>query len=545
MGRLSFDKLKDLFFGKREEPEAGEIKEPETDNTDTDDKQAAAAPYTNRHPWGDFSLLQSLTPERLAGILNNVKRGECPAEYLELAQDIELKDLHYRSVLSTRKDAITGLEIKVVPAGEEMRDMELANAVERDIVKNSTAKLYTLIRDMLDALAKGFSVSEIIWDTGKTPWKPGQYKFRDPRWFQYDRETGKTLMLRSTLGNELEPLKPFHFVVHEPHLVSGNQITAGLAFPALYYWMLKSYDVTSWAAFIDRYGYPIRIGKYGPKATLQDRATLKRAVAAIGQDFGAVIPGSAVLDIIESKHASETSNVYQNMADWVDRQISKLVLGQTMTTDEGSSRAQSETHDKVRDDIADSDIQQVIETLNAALTIPYINLNFGEQENYPKIDLYKPDEKNIEQIILAIEKLGPQGLRVKADEVRPLLGLSNPEEGDETVGGRAAYAPPEYGLFPPGNETGEPRKVSLNAEQGEVPDELDALVEESGGYVRISDDIAAVIEKAADRAADFKAFREELQKLVKDWPPDKIAECIAVATFKARALGDAEFDKGE
>jgi phage gp29-like protein len=46
--------------------------------------------------------------------------------------------------------------------------------------------------------------------------------------------------------------------------------------------MLKSYDVTSWVAFIDRYGYPIRIGKYGKKATEQDRATLKRAVAAIG-----------------------------------------------------------------------------------------------------------------------------------------------------------------------------------------------------------------------------------------------------------------------
>jgi phage gp29-like protein len=52
--------------------------------------------------------LQSLTLERLAAILNDLKRGECPAEYLELAQDIELKDLHYRSVLSTRKDAVTG-----------------------------------------------------------------------------------------------------------------------------------------------------------------------------------------------------------------------------------------------------------------------------------------------------------------------------------------------------------------------------------------------------------------------------------------------------
>jgi phage gp29-like protein len=541
MGRLSFDKVKDFFFGRPEEPRITEGGDTDAGNKDEQAglaEQAFAIPYINRHPRGDFSLLQHLAPERLAAILNDVKRGECPADYLELAQDIELKDLRYRSALSTRKDAIAGLEIKALPASEDKRDAELAGAVERDIVKNTAAKLHTLIRDMLDALAKGFFVSEIVWDTDKTPWKPAVYKFRDPRWFQHDKETGKTLMLRVPLGNGLEPLKPFHFVVHEPHLISANQITAGLAFPALYYWMLKSYDVTSWAAFIDRYGYPIRIGKYGKKATEQDRATLKRAVAAIGQDFGAVIPESALLEIIESKHAAETSNVYKAMSDWIDRRISKLVLGQTMTTDEGSSRAQSETHDKVRDDIADSDIQQVIETLNTSLTIPYVNLNFGEQENYPKIDLFKPDEKNVEQIISAMKKLGPQGLKVKADEARSLLGLANPEEGDEVVGGRAACAPSEAGFPASGDANNEPEKPELNAEQAEAQDELDALIDGSAdGYIQISDGIAAIIEKAAD----FEGFREELQKLVKSWPPDKIAECIAVATFKARALGDAEF----
>ncbi|MGL4983082.1 MAG: phage portal protein family protein [Treponemataceae bacterium] len=32
---------------------------------------------------------------------------------------MELKDLHYRSVLSTRKDAVCGLDIKIEPAGED------------------------------------------------------------------------------------------------------------------------------------------------------------------------------------------------------------------------------------------------------------------------------------------------------------------------------------------------------------------------------------------------------------------------------------------
>jgi phage gp29-like protein len=238
------------------------------------------------------------------------------------------------------------------------------------------------------------------------------------------------------------------------------------------------------------------------------------------------------------------SNVYNNMADWIDKQVSKLVLGQTMTTDEGSSRSQSETHDKVRDDIADSDIQQIVDTLNATLTVPYIKLNFGEQDEYPRIDLFKPDEKNIDQIIAAVEKLGPQGLKVKADEVRSLIGLSNPEEDDAVIGGRASYT---QEMQPFTGELNASRNIALNAAANSEPaDGVDELVAENeGGYIAISDEIASVIEKAADTAVDFESFQKELTKLVANWEPDKIAECIAVATFKARALGSAEFDKGE
>jgi len=141
-----------------------------------------------------------------------------------------------------------------------------------------------------------------------------------------------------------------------------------------------------------------------------------------------------------------------------------------------------------------------------------------------------------------VEKLGPQGLKVKADELRSLIGLSNPEEGDEVIGGRASFAQESPSSFDGLNSE---RSVALNATASTEPadsiDELDA--ENESGYIAISDEIASVIEKAADASTDFESFQKELTKLVTDWSPDKIAECIAVATFKARALGSAEFDK--
>lgn len=522
------------------------------DKTDTKDEkkqgkkelgteQAFAVPYTNRTPWADFSILNRLSPERLASILRDVRSGECPAEYLELAQDMEMRDLHYRSVLSTRKDAVCGLEIKVEPASDDERDIEIAKAVEDDIIRNRQARFVPLVRDMLDALAKGFSVCEIDWNTSGKTWKPRKYTWKDPRWFQYDKETGQSLMLRDTLTTELHPLLPNKFIIHEPHLISGTQIAGGLALPALFYFMLKSYDVTSWAAFIDRYGFPIRLGKYSRKATEDDINTLRRAVASIGADFGAVIPDGATIEIIESKTSNENSTAYQTMATWIDKQISKLVLGQTMTTDDGSSRAQGEVHEEVRQDIATADALSVADTLNSCLVVPYINFNFGEQERYPEIVLYKPDEQNIEQVVSAIEKLAPHGLTAKADEIRSMLGLSKPEDGDETIGGRMPTA--EF------TDTDEPAlnsKKELNAASQQTQSDSsfvsDIEADYSGDLVPISDEIAEVLEMAADSSTDFDSFKTELLRLSSEWSPDKIAELMAVAFFSARAKGDSKFE---
>ncbi len=519
-----------------EDKEKDEI-EPQTGKKQLGTEQAFAVPYTNRTPWSDFSILNRLTPEKLADILRDVRSGECPAEYLELAQDMEIRDLHYRSVLSTRKDAVCGLEIKVEPASDDKRDMEIAQAVENDIIRNKKARFIPLVRDMLDALAKGFSVCEIDWNTSSKLWKPRKYAWKDPRWFQYDKETGQTLMLRDELTTELHPLLPNKFIIHEPHLISGTQIAGGLALPALFYFMLKSYDVTSWAAFIDRYGFPIRLGKYSRKATKDDITTLRRAVASIGADFGAVIPEGATIEIIESKTSGENSDAYQKMATWIDKQISKLVLGQTMTTDDGSSRAQGEVHEEVRQDIAAADALAVADTLNSMLVVPYVNFNFGEQERYPEIILYKPDEQNIEQVVNAIEKLATHGLTVKADEVRSLLGLSKPEDDDEIIGGRMPVSAPE--------EPDLNSKKELNAAStGKQPDSSfvsDIESDYASDLVPISDEIAEVLEKAADKATDFDSFKAELLRLSSEWSADKIADLMAIAFFSARAKGDNNF----
>jgi hypothetical protein len=51
-------------------------------------------------------------------------------------------------------------------------------------------------------------------------------------------------------GIELEPIKPLAIRYTRTLFDSGTQITSGLALPAPYYWMLKSYDVVGLPSFI-------------------------------------------------------------------------------------------------------------------------------------------------------------------------------------------------------------------------------------------------------------------------------------------------------
>ena len=68
------------------------------------------------------------------------------------------------------------------------------------------------------------------------------------------------------------------------------------------------------------------------------------------------------------------NDVFERLARWVDEQTSKAVLGQTMTSDNGSSQAQANVHNDVRHDIAVSDARSLTGSLNRDLVMPYVDL---------------------------------------------------------------------------------------------------------------------------------------------------------------------------
>ena len=130
-----------------------------------------------------------LNPVRLAAILREAENGDATA-YLEMAEQMEEKDLHYAAVLGVRKRAIRSLELHVDPGDESEAASELAE-MTRDVLMSTAVR--TSLIDMMDAIGKGFSVCEIIWERDGKNLRIADIEHVDPRWFEFDRENGRHL----------------------------------------------------------------------------------------------------------------------------------------------------------------------------------------------------------------------------------------------------------------------------------------------------------------------------------------------------------------
>ena len=101
-----------------------------------------------------------LSPRRLAEIFREADEGNVLRQ-MELFEEMEEKDTHLFSQLQTRKLAVTGLDWEVQPFSEEERDVAVAEFVDDQL--HSLESINDVLLDILDAVGKGISLSEITW----------------------------------------------------------------------------------------------------------------------------------------------------------------------------------------------------------------------------------------------------------------------------------------------------------------------------------------------------------------------------------------------
>lgn len=409
-----------------------------------------------------------LNPVRLASILKEADAGN-PVRYLELAEQIEERDPHYLGVLGTRKRSVSQIDISVEPGDDSSAEAEKHAEMLRKWLRRDelTGELF----DILDAVGKAYSFTEIIWDTSMGQWQPQRLEFRDPRWFRFERHDLRTPLMLEDGGQEV-PLPAFKFIFARMQAKSGLPLRSGIARVALWAWMFKAFTQRDWAIFTQTYGQPLRVGKFGAGATETDKDTLFRAVANIAGDCAAIIPESMSIDFIEAANVGTAHALYKERADWLDQQTSKLVLGQTATTDAVTGGLGSgKEHREVQEDIERADAKQISAILTAQLAIPWVQLEYGPQKVYPRIKIARPEEEDLVAFANAVGPMIDRGLRVKQSEIRDKFSLSDPDKGDEILAPSSAARQDGSGKSEPKSAPDPDPDASESEDDDETPPE--------------------------------------------------------------------------
>jgi hypothetical protein len=122
----------------------------------------------------------------------------------------------------------------------------------------------------------------------------------------------------------------------------GDDDDLGFLFRAAQYVIYKRGGFGDWAQFVEIFGMPFITGEYeGYDETTRD--LLFQTLEMIGGNTRIAAPKGSNLKITPNG-STGSGDLYKSFSDACDRQILIAVLGNTMTTIEGSSRAQSEIH---------------------------------------------------------------------------------------------------------------------------------------------------------------------------------------------------------
>ena len=412
-----------------------------------------------------------LTPVKLARIFKEADAGD-PFRQMELFEEMESKDTHLFSQLQTRKLAVTGLDWEVQPFSQDGTDQEIAAFVEEQL--KELDGFSDNLMDILDAIGKGISFQEIEWEYRDGHVVVGNIEYVHQKKFYYDTLTD-ALMLRTEAFPGGIPLPENKFIVHRYKARSGHPSRYGVLRVVAWMYLFKNYDLKDWVSFCEVYGMPLRLGTYDATASEKDKAALMDAIVRMGTDAAGIVPSGTDIKFIESNKQSSV-DIYERLARFCDEQMSKAIVGQTLTSDSGGSYAQSKTHNDVRKDLTEADCKAVMETVRRDLIRPLVEFNFGIRAHVPYFVLNATDTDDLKETAEIVNTLAATGLEIPKSWLYKKFNIPAPEKGEETIG-QAPAAPGMQGMGQPGTGMFQGLRLKADGKEADGQRVLDRLEE--------------------------------------------------------------------
>ena len=490
------------------------------------------------------------------------------AKGLQIYEEIK-RDGQAGAVLAKRKLAVTSRAWVVEPASKAAQDVAAADLVRSAL---EHIKFNRLCKRLLDATLKGYSVAEVMWEVRDGQWLPARVVARDPRRFLF-RVDGELRLLTRQAILEGEPLPDRKFIVHR---YGGDDDTPyGLGLGSALFWpvFFKKQGISFWLTFADKFGSPTAVGKYQANAGKPEQQRLLAALAALAQDAGVIIPEGMAIEFLEAQRSGSV-DTYERLCRYMDELISKIVLGETMSTTSapaGLGSSQANVHNDVRLEVAQDDSDELAETLQDSVIRWIVEYNLGDGVGMPKLrrEFAEPEDlaaratrdKTLSDMgweptpEYMLETYGPGWIK-KAPAPNPmaaLMGLPGSEPAAEdtptessasTAGNRSGDAEDEdeAGAFAEGKplQAAARQRDAHRAAQQEL---RDAAAQLAGQWRQLVGPQLQELMATFEESRDLVAFREGLTRLANKPPSTEAVEAIARATFAANVVGRGQAKK--
>lgn len=304
-------------------------------------------------------------------------------ELIRIYKDVVL-DAHLSSIIQTRKINVTSKEFKLTDSKDE-KDEEAQEFFNK-----------TWFFDFLN-----YSLDSIFWGTtviefGKIDEKNG---FKEVNRIPYEYVQPELSLIRRNQNsfegfNYLKP--PFNKYAIEV----GNPYDLGLLNNAVPLVIWKKNALGAWSIRSDLFGMPIRVGKTDTRDD-ESREQMIQMLSNMDVAAWAVFDLDDEIQLIESS-GSSGYEIYQNLTELTNKELSKLILGQTGTTDEKSFVGAAEVHERVGNSYTENDINFIKSVINDKLIPRLIQIgvikegvkfDFDRSENLSLLQQFEVDKE--------------------------------------------------------------------------------------------------------------------------------------------------------
>lgn len=211
-------------------------------------------------------------------------------------------------------------------------------------------------------------------------------------------------------------------------------------------WLAKQEVLQDAITYAERYAMGIRVGYY-PLGQDAGRNMMENVLANLTNDNSVLLPQSGterIYDIDIKEPNAGRAQVFMELIDWFSAKLKEAILGQSLSSEAGSTGLGSGVANLHADTLSRI-IRYHADALADSLTQDFVRVvarMLGADEDLAQRIrfVFAPERPDPKERLEAIEKFVAMGGTVSEREVRDLLGLSQPAEGDALLGAQTDTA---------------------------------------------------------------------------------------------------------